>query len=603
MPKPFTRPLPHRSFAAGALLGLLAACGGGGGSGGNGGGGPPGGPITISGKALYEFPPPVQGCQGLDFDGLERRPIRQATVQALDPATDAVLDSGVTSDTGDFALTVAANTEVYLRVRAELKRTGAPGWDVEVRDNTATQNGTLPLEQRPLYVLDTSPFDSGNVDVTRDITAATGWNNSTNRYSGTRAAAPFAVLDTAYAGMLLVLAEDPSASFEPLDIFWSINNRPADGEVDDGDIGTSFYSGENHLFLLGAADSDPDEFDDHVVAHEWGHYFEDAFSRSDSIGGAHSLGDALDMRVAFGEGFATALSGMALADPQYCDTTLSSGFRINIEGHGGGTPGWFNEVSVMKVVYDLWDTAIDGPDTGSIGFGPIFRVMTGAQAATPGFTSIFSFATALKAENPLDDAFIDQLLEAEDIQADAMTAFGDGETNDGSGGTLDPLGSPDPDVLPVYTEIVPDGSTKNVCSNSQHDRDGDTLHATGNKLSEHRFLRMTIDTPARYTFDIRMSNTEDLPPDDPANDREQSDPDMSDPDITILLNGEFQNQVVDGRQQGFSGDANEEVFTTPNELVAGEYVMALVEFRYQDEATSDGFPARSCFDVTVTPAN
>ena len=604
MPKPFLR-LLRRPLAAGALLGFLAACGGGGGGSGDdgGGGGAPGAPVTISGKALYEFPPPRQACQGLDFNALERRPIRQATVQALDAATDAVLDSGVTSDAGDYALTVPANANVYLRVRAELKRTGAPAWDVEVRDNTTTQNDTLPLEQRPLYVLDTSPFDSGNVDLTRDVTAATGWNASTNRYTGTRAAAPFAVLDTAYAGMLLVLGVDPSVTFEPLDIFWSINNRPADGEVDDGDIGTSFYSSDNRLFLLGAADSDPDEFDDHVVAHEWGHYFEDAFSRSDSIGGAHSLGDTLDMRVAFGEGFATALSGMALDNPLYCDTTLSSGFDINIEGEGATNPGWFNEVSVMKFVYDLWDTVIDGRDTGSIGFGPIYRVMSGAQAAAPAFTSIFSFAAALKAENPLDHAFISELLEENGIRSDGLTAFGDGETNDGSGGALDPLEAPDPDVLPVYTTIVPDGSTTNVCSNSQYDRDSSqNLRATGNKLSEHRFLRMTIDTPARYTFDIRMSNQEDLPPDDPANDREQSDPDKSDPDITILLNGEFQNQTVDGDLQGFSGAANEEIFTTPNELVAGEYVMALVEFRYQDEATSDGFPARSCFDVTVTPA-
>lgn len=600
MPKPSARPLLHRRVAACAVLGLLAGCGGGGGGdgGGDGGGGAPGGPVTISGKAFYEFPPPRQGCQGLDFAALERRPIRQATVQALDAATNAVLDSGTTSDAGDFSLTVAASTEVYLRVRAELKRTGAPGWDVEVRDNTATQNGTLPLERRPLYVLDTAPFDSGNVDVTRDVTAATGWNNSTGSYTGTRAAAPFAVLDTAYAGMLLVLSEDPPVTFEPLDIFWSINNKPADGDIDIGEIGTSFYSSDNRLFLLGdvsTPSSDSDEFDDHVVAHEWGHYFEDAFSRSDSIGGAHSLGDVLDMRVAFGEGFATALSGMVLDSPVYCDTTLTRGFDINIEGEGATNPGWFNEVSVMKFVYDLWDTVIDGNDTGSIGFDPIYRVMAGAQAGTPAFTSIFSFATALKAENPLDDGFINQLLAEQNIESGGMTAFGDNETNDGDS-TDDLLGT-DVDVLPVYTIIVPDGSPEPVCSNSQYDRDGSTLHATGNKLSEHRFLRMTIDTPARYAFDIQTTNTDELPPDDPDNDRDQSDP-----DIRILLNGVSQNQVVNGDLQGFSGVANEEAFITPDALPAGEYVMALVEFRYQDDQTPPDYPARTCFRVTVTPA-
>ncbi|HEX2139117.1 MAG TPA: hypothetical protein VHG33_05335 [Woeseiaceae bacterium] len=579
--------------------GLLAACGGGGGGGdssggsGDGGGAPDGGPVTISGKAVYEFAPPAAACRGLDFHAVQQRPIRQATIQLLDAATDTVLDAGVTTDTGDFALSVDSGTEVYIRVRAELKRTGGPSWDVEVRDNT--RSTTAPLKQRPLYVLDTDPFDSGNVDVTRDVTAATGWNDSTASYTGTRAAAPFAVLDTAYAGMLLVLAEDPQVTFEPLDIFWSSENRPSDGRIEDGDISTSFYSSENNLFLLGAAGSDADEFDDHVVAHEWGHYFEDVFSRSDSIGGAHSLGDELDMRVAFGEGFATALSGMVLGDALYCDTTLSSGFSINIEDEGGGTPGWFNEVSVMELLYDLWDTAADGVDSGSIGFGPVYRVMTGAQAVTSAFTSIFSFAAVLKEENPLDAGFINELLAAQNIRADGMSEFGDGETNDGSGGILS---TTDVDVLPVYTRIVPDGSATNVCSNSQYDRDsGDELVADGNKLSEHRFLRMTIDTPARYSFQIRTTNLGELPPDDPQNDHDQSDP-----DIRILLNGESQNAVVNGELQGFSGAANEEVFTTSNELVAGEYAMALVEFRYQDEQTPADYPARTCFDVIVSPA-
>src|SRR5690606_27348042 len=149
---------------------------------------------------------------------------------------------------------------------------GPPSWDVEVRDNTS--NTTLPLASRPLYVLDTAPFDSGTVNSTRDVTAPTGWGGTS--YTGPRSAAPFAILDAAYAAIQLVLSADPQAVFEPLDMFWSVNNRPADGSVDQGEIGTSHYRpGQNQLFLLGNAANDPDEFDDHVVAHEWGHYYED----------------------------------------------------------------------------------------------------------------------------------------------------------------------------------------------------------------------------------------------------------------------------------------------------------------------------------------
>lgn len=573
---------PVLLFALG--LGGLTACGGGGSSGAGGGGGGgsnvPSGPVTISGKAQYQFPPPKVGCRGLDFNAVELRPIRQATIQLLAAADDAVLDSAVTDDTGAFSLTADAQTSVYIRVRAELKRAGSPAWDVEVRDNTSNTAAALPA--RPLYVLDTAPFDSGTVAMTKDVTALTGWGGTS--YVGTRSAAPFAILDVAYASMQLVLSAEPQATFEPLDIFWSVNNRPADGDVDTGDIGTSHYrTGANQLFLLGSVDNDPDEFDDHVVAHEWGHYYEDTFSRSDSIGGPHGPGDELDMRVAFGEGWATALSGMALDNPIYCDTTPSSGFSINIEGGVFGTPGWFNEISVMKVVYDLWDTNVDGVDTGSIGFAPIHAVMTGPQATTPAFTSIFSFADALRTQDPAAAPLLDALLAAEQISG--TTGFADGELNSASGA----------DVLPVYTEVAPDGMTRRICISSEFDG-----NAEGNKLGQHRFLRMTITEPARYRFEI-LTDTSNLPPDDPENDRDQSDP-----DIEIFLAGNRVNQLINcgafTQFEGLCPDANQEIFTTSNVLVPGEYAMALTEFRYHDDQTPPDYPPRTCFDVRITAA-
>jgi len=39
-----------------------------------------------------------------------------------------------------------------------------------------------------------------------------------------------------------------------------------------------YYDGK--LYILGDANSDTDEFDDHVIIHDWGHYFEDKFSES-----------------------------------------------------------------------------------------------------------------------------------------------------------------------------------------------------------------------------------------------------------------------------------------------------------------------------------
>ena len=106
--------------------------------------------VTISGKVQYEFVPPMPDCRRLDFANIVTRPIRQATVEIRDFGTNMLINSMVSNDAGDYAFTIPASTSVFLRVRAELKRSANPSWDVDVRDNTS--NIASPLGRRPLYV-------------------------------------------------------------------------------------------------------------------------------------------------------------------------------------------------------------------------------------------------------------------------------------------------------------------------------------------------------------------------------------------------------------------------------------------------------------------
>lgn len=546
----------------------------------------PGAVVMISGVMQYEYPPPNAGCNGLNFLGVQLRPIRQATVQALDASGTVVLDSGVTDDLGNYSVTVDASTDIILRVRAELKQGGSPSWDVEVRNNVDTSMGAPPLSQRPIYVMDSAVMDSGVVDQAVDLTATTGWGGAS--YTGPRAAAPFAVLDTIYAAIEFIVAADPGATFVPLDAFWSPDNTSTDGEpqdIDAGELGTSFYTG-GQLFLLGMDGVDTEEFDDHVIVHEWGHFFEDNFSRSDSIGGGHTIGDLLDARVAFGEGWATALSGMALDNPSYCDTMwfggVLTGFEINTENENGGTAGWFNEISVVKLIYDLWDTNDDGADDSSIGFLPIYDALVGPQAVTPAFTSIFSFAAELKSSlSPQDQTFVDALLTEQNIVAN-VDIWGSTETNDGPG-------TP-PDVLPVYTTL-PIGVPTQVCTNAQFDN----ADREGNKVSEHRYLRMSLASSQQVTFTMTANPAPSMPsmgfdctadPDDPEN-HEHSDPDFS-----VWRNGQFM-------WFGFGCEPNNETTTTSGALPAGEYVIDINDFRHEDEESPGAYPDRVCFDFTA----
>ena len=343
------------------------------------------------------------------------------------------------------------------------------------------------------------------------------------------------------------------------------------------------------MFLLGEEGSDTEEFDDHVIVHEWGHYFEDVFSRSDSIGGPHSVtsgnADILDKRVAFGEGWATALSGMALGDPIYCDTSwfgsTQSGFSLNIESRDAGTDGWFNEVSLLQLIYDLWDTDVDGADTGSIGFGPIYDVMTGPQVTTPAFTSIFSFATYLKQQATGQDALIDALLTNHNIVSD-VDIYGSNELNDGPG-------TPD-DVFDLYTDISL-GVPETICVNSQFDDGRD-----GNKLSEHRYLRLNLPTSRQVTFSMITLN----PPSTPSAgyDCETADPEdpevhrHSDPDFLVWKDGQL--FVV-----AFSCEPNGETPPRTGLLSAGTYVIDINDFRHEDQDSPAAYPERVCFEFTA----
>lgn len=588
----------------------LAACGGGGGKGRNSGGNPPPSTVTVTGTVDYVFVPPNNGCNGLNFAGSFVRPIRGATVQLLNAATGDVLVTATSSDSGSYSfVNITPNTMVRLRVRAELKKTsGASRWDVEVRDNyddSLPEDNRPPLGNRPLYVVEGIDFDTGAPGTKiQDMTATTGWDGAS--YSGDRSAAPFSILDIIYTGLKFIEAADPDATFPAFDVFWSVNNTSrVRGEIDLGELGSSFYrSGVRQLFLVGDASWDTEEFDDHVVMHEWGHYFEDAFSRSDSVGGRHAIGESLDARLAFGEGWATAFAGIALDDPVYCDTgaagTNAVFVDLNVESDSFGPRGWYNELNVATFIYDLWDTTADGTDTDSVGWNAIFNTMAGPQQVSQAFTSIFSFAAELRTSvNPAGQALIDSQLDRYNIVMGAdLDIWATNEDNDAGGA---------PDVLPLYTDYTADGSVLNICVNGSFDG----LNRDGNNVAEYRYIRVNVANESRYRIEVNTVNPPSLPspgfdctadPFDPENHQH------SDPDISMIRNGLNVLTPLPGfpGREGLSCEPNQEVATTVL-LSPGTYAMDVTEFRLADSDSPAGFPGNPdfqvCFDISMQAIN
>ena len=309
---------------------------------------PTGANVTISGSVTFDHVPFNTSTNGLNFNAITQDPAPGLTVEAVNSA-GTIIQSSSTDGNGDYSLSVPDNTNVRIRVKAELLQTTGAQWNVRVVDNTSSD---------ALYAFQGSLTSSGATDSIRNLNAASGWGGSS--YTSTRVAGPFAILAPIYESMQRIVAIDPDVVFPFIDFSWSVNNVPSTNfNIASGDIGTSSYvtssNGDRRILILGAANNDTDEYDEHVVIHEWGHYFEDQLSRSDSIGGQHGLADRLDPRVALGEGFGNALSGMMTDDPFYRDSlgsAQSQGFFINVENNNNENEGWYNEGSTQSILYD-----------------------------------------------------------------------------------------------------------------------------------------------------------------------------------------------------------------------------------------------------------
>jgi hypothetical protein len=536
--------------------------------------------LSVSGRVTFDLVPAVAG-RGLDYAATVARPARGVTVELLQ--NGSAIASTTTDATGNYSFAnVAANADVAVRVRAEMLRVGAPSWDFRVVDNV---NGD------GLYTLAGAVFNTGTVNVTRNLHAESGWTGAA--YAGSRAAAPFAILDVAYDAAQLVLTAAPSTVFPALRFNWSSANVPVEGTAA-GEIGSTRFRTDGGIFLVGAADQDTDEYDRHVIAHEFGHYLEHRFSRSDSFGGPHALTDQLDMRVAFGEGWGSAFAGMTTNDAVYVDThgtRQASDFSVSLEQSPLRTnpnPGWFNEESLQSLLFDLYDNGKDVPrgtltvDDLALGFAPIWSVFTNQQRSTNALTSVFSFVNAIRTARPADQSQIDNLTTSQRIAA-IRDDYGTGQTNFGVP-TQRTQAEVEADFHSIYDSLTVGSTLPNVCSLTDY---ADPRTTGGeNKLASRRFVRFSVVNPGVHVITARARAPLNAP---------------ADPDLVLHLGG---GQTIESSKESPSTctvgtpAACSEQFTPT--LQAGDYVLEVYEWS-NTNATDDAYPpiGRTCFDVTV----
>lgn len=343
----------------------------------------PAGAATVEGAVQYEKIPAT--AHGLDLSHPRDVPVAQMRVELRDASDSSrVIAKGTTDDGGAYRFDVPDGTgQVALFIFA---LTGK----IQVGD---------PDTER-LYVVGTDPFDPtsppGQVVIPDQ-----------DRLSG-----PFNILADIQRANRVLAETDPTLPVgdTQLTIFWSPTNQD----------GTYFDIGSNTAWVLGGRDEDSDEFDDSVIIHEYGHYVAKRYSRDDTPGGEHYLGDMLDPRLAWSEGWANFFAQAVLGTPIYIDTMGTRGadvlsFDLSQEVADGDTPGYWSEDSVGSALWSIYSDA--GTDSGHLGLGmkPILAVLH-HYFPQQTFVYLLTLADGLVQSDPNLDSGITDVLERRNIQ-------------------------------------------------------------------------------------------------------------------------------------------------------------------------------------------
>jgi hypothetical protein len=306
--------------------------------------------LKRSGYATYQKIEVLEN--GLDPSRTVMVPIRNARVEVFDPLTGMVVTVSETNEEGEFVVAVPADRfGLWVRVLSRLRSS-----DVKVVDNMSGYR---------LYVLSRDLGDPRDTDEIELI-------------DRTRISGAFNILDNVLRANALLASSDPQFIPPPLSINWSErNNESVLTRLTSGAIRSTFFSPlTNTAYIVGDRSTDSDEFDDSVILHEYAHMLAARFSRDDSPGGLHTIGDVLDPRLAWSEGWANFFSSAVRGTAIYIDSKGPgqpvTRYDIEEDSPANDQPGLYSEASVHGLLWDLLDENQDNADTAQFPFASIW---------------------------------------------------------------------------------------------------------------------------------------------------------------------------------------------------------------------------------------
>jgi hypothetical protein len=268
--------------------------------------------------------------------------------------------------------------EIYYRLVTERRDGG--GGVVYVEDSSW-------IDEK--YEYDSNTVSSGGGTINFNLNLDMTWSGMFN------------IVDAASLARNLWRSSGDSYS-EDVEIHW---------EAGYGDSGSYFNPFWNEITIADDP-SDPDQWDDSVIMHEWGHSADDYYSCDDNPGGDHYIDKLVsDDELSWGEGYpdyyqsaVRAANGYSFAS-WYLDINGSgvNGIKVNFEDYdvtrSANLISTFNELAVAAALWDLNDNVNDGQDTVSYGHATIQDVYTSSafnDAAYGFFDDTCNFDTYMR---------------------------------------------------------------------------------------------------------------------------------------------------------------------------------------------------------------
>ncbi len=349
-----------------------------------------GNPITVAGTATYQYRQAgaTTSSQGLIY-ALTGNPVSAvipfAEIQVLNGNGEIVQCSN-TDASGNFSLQVDKNMGA-LRVQV-LSRALNAKLKISVLEDTSL-NQPYSVE---------AAVTSGNDPISGvQIVAYARLSQSPKLEGGA-----FNILASIYKANQYIRTQiaDPNWTAEKVTVYWKAGFNPYSYFGYPNNLLSFYKPGERKLYILGGKDGnvsqvDTDHFDPSVIVHEYGHFLEDVYGKTDSPGGYHNGDAVIDPRLAWSEGFANFFQAAAQGTNFYLDTSgfcndpQETGtcaqnvyFKLNDDGtttlydrSSAAGEGNFRELSITRTLFKIISTASASQPYGAgIPFKEIWNV-------------------------------------------------------------------------------------------------------------------------------------------------------------------------------------------------------------------------------------